>query len=330
MRTRLCDLLAIDHPILNAPMGMVAGAPLAAGVSASGGLGLIGGAFRDPDGLRAAIRAARDLSDRRVGVGFISHPPETHELAPVALDEGITVVAHSFADPTPFVAPAHDQGWLCTRLEATPEAAVGRSFRERLVSATTDDTVLTGTFDLAIRMDWPDGIAMRALRNRFTDEWHGREDEVRAWSQARSDEYSTYGFFSPDEGVMPAGESVGVVASVEPAGEPAGPRPQCVQRQKGWPAGSSMTRSWSGERSGGWGSASRAPRATAWATAAPTSSAWISKCIILVWRSGSSGQTGGSYQGSAWQLSPMLPTGPSTKIQPAPSPSLIFHPSSRA
>jgi nitronate monooxygenase len=109
--------------------------------------------------------------------------------------------------------------WLGTRFEATPEAAVGRSFRERLVAATTDDTVLTETFDLAIRMDWPDGTAMRALRNRFTDEWHGREDEVGAWSQERSDEYSTYGFFSPDEGVTPAGESVGVVASVEPAGD---------------------------------------------------------------------------------------------------------------
>jgi nitronate monooxygenase len=298
VRTRLCDLLAIEHPILNAPMGMVAGAPLAAAVSGSGGLGLIGGAFRDPDGLRAEIRAARALSERRVGVGFISHLEETHELARAALDEGITVVAHSFADPTPFVAPAHDQGalvlcqvrtvgeaeraavagvdvivaqgteagghtgrvstlplvpavvdavaplpvvaaggigdargiaaalvlgadgvWLGTRFEATPEAAVGGSFRERLVAASTDDTVLTETFDLAIKMDWPAGIAMRALRNRFTDEWHGREDEVRAWSQERSDEYRTYGFFSPDQGVMPAGESVGVVTTVEPAGD---------------------------------------------------------------------------------------------------------------
>jgi nitronate monooxygenase len=243
---------------------------------------------------RRAARAAKIGTS----VGFISHLAETHELSLAALDEGITVVAHSFADPTPFVGPAHDHGalvlcqvrtvaeaeraaaagvdvivaqgteagghtgristlplvpavvdavaplpvvaaggiadargiaavlvlgadgvWLGTRFEATPEAAVGHSFRERLIAATTDDTVLTETFDLAIRRDWPDGIAMRALRNRFTDEWHGREDEVRAWSQERSDEYRTYGFFSAEKGVMPAGESVGVVTTVEPAGD---------------------------------------------------------------------------------------------------------------
>jgi nitronate monooxygenase len=299
MRTRLCDLLAIDHPILNAPMGMVAGAGLAAAVSAGGGLGLIGGAFRDPDGVRAELRAAKDLTDRPVGIGFISHLDETADLAAAALAEGVRVIAHSFADPTPFVAPAHDAGalvlcqvrtvaeaeraaaagvdvivaqgteagghtgrvstlplvpavidavaplpvvaaggigdargiaaalvlgaegvWLGTRFEATPEALVSRDFRQRIVAAGTDDTVLTETFDLAIRMPWPDGIAIRALRNRFTDEWHGREDAVRAWPPERADEYRSGDYlFSRDYGATPAGESVGVVRGVEPAAD---------------------------------------------------------------------------------------------------------------
>jgi nitronate monooxygenase len=72
VHTRICDLLAIEHPILNAPMGMVAGAALAAAVSDGGGLGMIGGSFRGPDGLRSEVRAARSLTDRRVGVGFIA------------------------------------------------------------------------------------------------------------------------------------------------------------------------------------------------------------------------------------------------------------------
>jgi nitronate monooxygenase len=111
-----------------------------------------------------------------------------------------------------------DGVWLGTRFEATPEAAVPRSFADRLVAAGTDDTVLTGAFDLALKAPWPDGIAMRALRNRFTDEWHGRDDEVRAWSEERSAEYAAGDFFaSADYGVTPAGESVGVVATVEPA-----------------------------------------------------------------------------------------------------------------
>src|SRR5262245_50614201 len=99
MRTRLCDLLGIEHPILNAPMAIVAGARRAAAVSEAGGLGMIGGAFRGADALRSEIRAARALSDRAIGVGFISHLAETDELTAVALEEAAPIVAHSFADP---------------------------------------------------------------------------------------------------------------------------------------------------------------------------------------------------------------------------------------
>src|SRR5262245_33657332 len=93
-------------------MATVAGAQLAAAVSEGGGFGLIGGAFRRPDALRAEIREAKSLTDRRVGVGFISHMPETEVLQAVALEEGVPVIAHSFADPTPYVDAAHDAGAL--------------------------------------------------------------------------------------------------------------------------------------------------------------------------------------------------------------------------
>jgi nitronate monooxygenase len=88
------------------------------------------------------------------------------------------------------------------------------------VAASADDTVLTETFDLAIRSPWPEGIAIRALRNRFTDEWHGREDAVRAWPEDRADAYRSGDYLlSRDYGVTPAGESVGVVGGVEPAAD---------------------------------------------------------------------------------------------------------------
>jgi NAD(P)H-dependent flavin oxidoreductase YrpB (nitropropane dioxygenase family) len=60
IHTRLCDLLAIDHPIINAPMGGTATADLAAAVSAAGGFGMIGGTSGGGvDWLRAQIRAMR-------------------------------------------------------------------------------------------------------------------------------------------------------------------------------------------------------------------------------------------------------------------------------
>src|SRR5688500_7604729 len=112
LHTRLCDLLGIEHPILNAPMAGAAGAALAAAVSGAGGFGLIGRTLPGgADLLRAQRRAARERTDRPFGVGFISSLPGVDDLMRGALEEeGVTAIAHSFADPTPWVQAAHDRG----------------------------------------------------------------------------------------------------------------------------------------------------------------------------------------------------------------------------
>ena len=48
LNTRLCDLLAIEHPIISAPMAGSTDAMLAAAVSAAGGLGMIGASMESP------------------------------------------------------------------------------------------------------------------------------------------------------------------------------------------------------------------------------------------------------------------------------------------
>lgn len=111
IHTQLCDLLGIDHPILNAPMSGTATAALAVAVSSAGGFGMIGGTSGGgPDWLRAQIRAARARTGRPFGVGFISSFPHVDDLVQVALDEQVAVINHSFADPTPYVAAAHARG----------------------------------------------------------------------------------------------------------------------------------------------------------------------------------------------------------------------------
>lgn len=111
LRTRICDLFGIAHPIINAPMGGSATADLAAAVSAAGGLGLIGGTTPGgPVWLRDQIRRVRERTDRPFGVGFISSFPGLDDLVRVALEERVAVISHSFADPTPYVAPAHATG----------------------------------------------------------------------------------------------------------------------------------------------------------------------------------------------------------------------------
>jgi nitronate monooxygenase len=69
---------------------------------------MIGGTSRGgADWLRTQIRAVRARTGRPFGVGFISSFPGTDDLVQVALDERVAAINHSFADPTPFVGPAH-------------------------------------------------------------------------------------------------------------------------------------------------------------------------------------------------------------------------------
>lgn len=111
LHTRLCDLLGVDHPILNAPMGGTATGTLAAAVSNAGGFGMIGGTSGGgPDWLRTQIQIARSKTSRPFGVGFISSFPKLDDLVQVALDEQVAVINHSFADPTPYVAEAKTRG----------------------------------------------------------------------------------------------------------------------------------------------------------------------------------------------------------------------------
>ena len=67
--TRLTERLGVRHPIMLAPMDIVADGRLAAAVSRAGGFGIIGGGYGDEAWLTREMDAA---GDARVGVGFIT------------------------------------------------------------------------------------------------------------------------------------------------------------------------------------------------------------------------------------------------------------------
>ncbi len=153
IRTRLCELLGIDHPLISAPMAGTAGGALAAAVSAAGGFGLIGGSGGGPDWLRAEIRAVRALTDRPFGVGFISSFPSLDELVQVALEERVAAIGHSFADPTPYVAIAHAAGIkVFAQVQTVAQARVAARAGVDLIAAQGTEagghTGYTGTLPL--------------------------------------------------------------------------------------------------------------------------------------------------------------------------------------
>lgn len=78
LKTRLCDMLGIEYPILSAGMGPTligenTGAPveLVVAVSEAGGMGVLGGAGFTIDQLRDAIREIKKLTDKPFGVDLL-------------------------------------------------------------------------------------------------------------------------------------------------------------------------------------------------------------------------------------------------------------------
>ena len=108
LHTRLTELFGIEHPIISAPMGFVAGGKLAAAVSNAGGLGLIGGGYGDAEWLQQQFIAA---GNAKVGCGFITWSlANKPELLDPVLERQPVAVMLSFGRPAPFAAKIKDSG----------------------------------------------------------------------------------------------------------------------------------------------------------------------------------------------------------------------------
>lgn len=111
LTTRLCSLLGIDFPIINAPMSGTATAALATAVSKAGAFGMIGASLDpDPSWLKEQIQTVREKTDLPFGVGFISSANGMEKVIEAALDAKVAAVSHSFVDPTPFIDQAKGSG----------------------------------------------------------------------------------------------------------------------------------------------------------------------------------------------------------------------------
>lgn len=114
LSTALTRRLDIRHPVLLAPMDLVADARLCNAVTAAGGLGMLGGGYGDETWLRREIAALQTMpAKRRHGIGFItwSLAKQPH-LLDLALSSHPTVVMLSFGDVAPFIPKIKNAGAL--------------------------------------------------------------------------------------------------------------------------------------------------------------------------------------------------------------------------
>jgi nitronate monooxygenase len=107
--TALTQMFGLDHPLVLAPMGGVAGGRLAAAVSNAGGLGLVGGGYGDPEWLRRELSLASEHATRAWGVGFITWSID-RGIIDLALQYHPAAVMLSFGDPRPYAAAIESAG----------------------------------------------------------------------------------------------------------------------------------------------------------------------------------------------------------------------------
>ena len=108
MKTRITELLNIEHPIIQGGMHFVGLAEMAAAVSNAGGLGIITGLTQGtPEKLAAEIDRCKGMTDKPIGVNMTFlptlTPPDYPALFKVIIDAGIKVVETAGNNPAQYL-----------------------------------------------------------------------------------------------------------------------------------------------------------------------------------------------------------------------------------
>jgi len=99
-KNRVCKLLKIEVPVIQAGMVWCSGWRLASAVSNAGGLGIIGAGSMYPEVLREHIRKCNAATRKPFGVNVPLLYPEIDKIIKIIVEEGVKVVFTSAGNPS--------------------------------------------------------------------------------------------------------------------------------------------------------------------------------------------------------------------------------------
>src|SRR3954465_2812680 len=142
IRTPICDLLDIEHPIALGGMGSATSPPLVAAVSRAGGLGALGCHYQTPEQIRDGPAATPQETKKPFGLNFLMFDTREDSFA-AALALRPSVMQFAWARPDqdlkPYFDRAHAAGCKITYMAgAVPEAV-------RAVKAGADVIIAQGS-----------------------------------------------------------------------------------------------------------------------------------------------------------------------------------------
>ncbi len=132
---RLCSLLGIEIPVLQAPMTYIAGATLASAVSNAGGLGVIETASEQG---RDDLKRVRDLTDRPVAANVALRMMRDPSVVDLLADAQIRIVTTSAGDPAILTERLRAAGMTVLHVVGSARAA------RKAVDAGVDGLIVEG------------------------------------------------------------------------------------------------------------------------------------------------------------------------------------------
>lgn len=138
LKNRVTDMLGVELPIVQAPMGWIARSQLASAVSNAGGMGIIETSSGELDQIKEEIRKMRDLTDRPFGVNIAQAFVRDPNIVQFVVDEGIKFVTTSAGSPTRYTADLKAAGLTVFHVVPTLGGAI------KAVEAGVDGLIVEG------------------------------------------------------------------------------------------------------------------------------------------------------------------------------------------
>ena len=138
IRNRVTEMLGVEIPIIQAPMGWIARAQLASAVSNAGGMGIIETSSGELDAVREEIRKMRDLTDKPFGVNIAQLFVRDPKIVDFVVAQGVRFVTTSAGDPAKYTAQLKSAGLTVFHVVPTLRAAL------KAVLAGVDGLVVEG------------------------------------------------------------------------------------------------------------------------------------------------------------------------------------------
>lgn len=138
LRTAVTELLGIEHPIVQAPMGWIARSQLASAVSNAGAMGIIETSSGELDAVRDEIRKMRELTDKPFGVNIAQLFVRDPSIVEFVVEQGVRFVTTSAGDPTKYTSALKAAGLTVFHVVPTLAAAL------KAVDAGVDGLVVEG------------------------------------------------------------------------------------------------------------------------------------------------------------------------------------------